>query len=286
MHDMQSLGPAELGSRIAEGRLGDIYTCTSERWCKASPNGQCVVKVVKINQLCESTWNQTAVDLVSMRDMIQSIGGSHSNLLRIFGWVFHGPDVLHVVMERAERGLIAALREGLPEIIRMNVAVDVAEGLKAIHDANYIYNDLKPGNVLLMHDGTAKINLAKPEFPYELTPLGEPFHISPEMYSFHGKGCLSYPSYDIYAYGMLLWVLCEGSGYARPAVYENLSKEELQKAVKRGVLPERMPGMMTDACWELMMTCWLQSMTISIQWVVADVKELQKRLVSQSLQTI
>lgn len=83
------------------------------------------------------------------RDMIQSIGGSHSNLLRIFGWVFHGPDVLHVVMERAERGLIAALREGLPEIIRMNVAVDVAEGLKAIHDANCIYNDLKPGNVLV-----------------------------------------------------------------------------------------------------------------------------------------
>ena len=135
----------------------------------------------------------------------------------------------------------------------------------------------------LMHDGTAKINLAKPEFPYELTPLGEPFHISPEMYSFHGKGCLSYPSYDIYAYGMLLWVLCEGSGHARPAVYENLSKEELQKAVERGVLPERTPGMMADACWELMMTCWLQRMTISIQWVVADVKGLQKRLVSQSL---
>ena len=134
-----------------------------------------------------------------------------------------------------------------------------------------------------MHDGTAKINLAKPEFPYELTPLGEPFHISPEMYSFYGKGCLSYPSYDIYAYGMLLWVLCEGSGHARPAVYENLSKEELQKAVERGVLPERTPGMMTDACWELMRTCWLQRMTISIQWVVADAKGLQKRLVSQSL---
>lgn len=67
LHDMQNLGPAELGSRIAKGRLGDIYTCTSERWCKASPNGQCVVKVLKKEQLGESTWNQTAVDLVSMR---------------------------------------------------------------------------------------------------------------------------------------------------------------------------------------------------------------------------
>ena len=65
-----------------------------------------------------------------------------------------------------------------------------------------------------MFDGTAKINLAKPESPYNMTPLGAPFHISPEMYEYHGKGHLSYRSYDIYAFGMLLWVLCEGTGTA------------------------------------------------------------------------
>ena len=52
-------------------------------------------------------------------------------------------------MEKAERGLLQALRRGLPEIVRMNIAVDVAEGLKAIHDVNYAYKDLKPGNVLV-----------------------------------------------------------------------------------------------------------------------------------------
>ena len=81
--------------------------------------------------------------------MIQKLRGSHPNLLRLFGWVFPAPDVLHVVMEKAERGLLYALQQGLPLAIRMNIAVDVAEGVKAIHDINYIYEDLKPGNVLV-----------------------------------------------------------------------------------------------------------------------------------------
>ncbi|XP_068734340.1 dual serine/threonine and tyrosine protein kinase-like [Montipora capricornis] len=279
LHDMQNRGPAELGPRIAKTRLGDIYDCVSEKWCRASPNGQCVVKVLEKRRLSEDIWNQTAVDLVNMMDMIQKLRGSHRNLLRLFGWVFHEPGVLHVVMEKAKIGLIQALRNGLPEMIRMNIAVDVAEGLKAIHDVNYTYEDLKPGNVLLMHDGTAKINLAKPEFPYELTPIGEPFHISLEMYRYHGKGNLGFSSYDIYAYGMLLWVLCEGSGNARPAVYENLNRNEMQEAVERGVLPERelTQGLMADACWELMTICWKERGNISMDLVVANVKEVQQR---------
>ena len=124
-----------------------------------------------------------------------------------------------------------------------------------------------------MHDGTAKINLAKPEFPYKMTPLGAPFHISPEMYRYHGRGQLSYPSYDIYAFGMLLWVLCEGSGKARPEVYEGL---EMEEAVKKGILPTKLP-MMTDACWKLMSTCWNKRETITMEFVVSQVKEIQGR---------
>jgi len=81
--------------------------------------------------------------------MIQKLNGSHPNLLRLYGWVFAEPDVLHVVMERAERGLLHALQKGLTQLIRMNIAHDVAKGLKAIHDIGYIHEDLKPGNILV-----------------------------------------------------------------------------------------------------------------------------------------
>ena len=87
--------------------------------------------------------------------MIHKLRGSHRNLLRLFGWVFPKPDMLYVVMEKAERGLLRALQEGLPLFIRMSIALDVAEGLKAIHDINYTYEDLKPGNVLVRIGGAS-----------------------------------------------------------------------------------------------------------------------------------
>ena len=81
--------------------------------------------------------------------MIQKLNGSHPNLLRLYGWVFAEPEVLHVVMEKAEKGLLHALQEELTLLIRMNIALDVAKGLKAIHDIGYIHEDLKPGNILV-----------------------------------------------------------------------------------------------------------------------------------------
>lgn len=71
------------------------------------------------------------------------------NLLRLHGWVIPEVDVLHVVMEKADRSLLSALQEGLPLSKRMRIALDVAEGLKAIHDVDYVYEDLKPGNILV-----------------------------------------------------------------------------------------------------------------------------------------
>ena len=119
-----------------------------------------------------------------------------------------------------------------------------------------------------MFDGTAKINLAKPESPYNMTPLGAPFHISPDMYKYHGKGHLSYRSYDIYAFGMLLWVLCEGTGTRRPEVYKDLETiEAMQKAVEKGIIPKKLP-VVSDACWELMTSCWHDRETLKMEQVV------------------
>ena len=87
--------------------------------------------------------------LFDFRDIILRLNGSHPNLLRLYGWILPDPDTVHVVMEKAERNLLRALQQGLPLIIRINIALDVAEGLKAIHDIGYVYEDLKPGNILV-----------------------------------------------------------------------------------------------------------------------------------------
>ncbi|RMX42083.1 hypothetical protein pdam_00001194, partial [Pocillopora damicornis] len=236
---LQTFGPVERGSLVAKTRHGAIYDCISESWCSSSPTGQCVVKVIEKRNLSEAAWSQNAVDLVNMMDINLRLNGSHPNLLRLYGWILPDPDTVHVVMEKAERNLLRALQQGLPLIIRINIALDVAEGLKAIHDIGYIYEDLKPGNILR-------------------------------------ESHLSYHSYDIYAFGMLLWVLFEGSGTTRPEVYQNMeTTEEMREAVEKGILPKRLPRV-NDACWNLMMMCWKNRESIKMENVICELNPIRR----------
>ena len=63
---LQIFGPVTFGLPIAQARHCVIYECTSPRWCRASPSGQCVVKVLDKRDMGESAWNQTATDSVDM----------------------------------------------------------------------------------------------------------------------------------------------------------------------------------------------------------------------------
>ena len=124
-----------------------------------------------------------------------------------------------------------------------------------------------------MRDGTAKINMSKTKKPFERTLQGTPFHISLEMHKNYGKGFAIDFSYDIYAFGVLLWVLCEGSGQHRPRAYERYSTIKAMKlAVEREIYPER-PVDATVACWELMTKCWRQRCVLTADDVL---KELEK----------
>jgi tRNA A-37 threonylcarbamoyl transferase component Bud32 len=52
-------------------------------------------------------------------------------------------------MEGAEEDLLTALKRGMSWQKRIDVAVDVARGVAAIHKVQYIYQDLKPQNVMV-----------------------------------------------------------------------------------------------------------------------------------------
>ena len=124
----------------------------------------------------------------------------------------------------------------------------------------------------LMKDGTAKINMAKPEKPFERTRQGTPFHISFEMHKNHSRGQGSDCSYDIYAFGVLLWVLCEGSGSRRPQAYDKYSTIAAMKlAVEKEIYPER-PLNATEACWEFMTKCWHQRCVLTAHDLCREMK--------------
>ena len=125
-----------------------------------------------------------------------------------------------------------------------------------------------------MKDGSAKINMARPERPFEETRQGTPFHISLEMHRNYGEGLHSDASYDIFAFGMLLWVLCEGSGKNRPEAYERYPTIAAMKiALNKGIYPER-PRDASDACWQLMTKCWHQRCSVTVDEVLRDMDEI------------
>ena len=84
------------------------------------------------------------------REIQTRIDRGHPNLLFLHGWLLPEPGVLYVVMEKADTDVTTALQEGLmPLKTRLKIAVDVANGMKAIHSAQFIHQDIKADSILV-----------------------------------------------------------------------------------------------------------------------------------------
>ena len=113
------------------------------------------------------------------------------------------------VRERVRRSGPLALGEAL------RIALDVARGLAAVHKAELVHRDLKPGNVLVSKAGVVKLadfGLAKgPEELGELTvtgsSMGTPRYMAPEQF---GGAKHAGPRADVYALGATVYFLLTG----------------------------------------------------------------------------
>ena len=83
------------------------------------------------------------------REIQVRIGKPHRNLLYLHGWLIPEPGVVHVLMERAHSDVTTALQQGLPLKTRMKIALDVINGIKAVHTALYIHQDIKADSILV-----------------------------------------------------------------------------------------------------------------------------------------
>jgi len=67
----------------------------------------------------------------------------------VHGWLIPEPGVIHVLMEKADSDVTTALQEGLLLKTRMKIALDVASGLKAVHSAQFVHQDIKADSILV-----------------------------------------------------------------------------------------------------------------------------------------
>ncbi|HET9173139.1 MAG TPA: protein kinase [Actinospica sp.] len=131
-----------------------------------------------------------------------------------------------LVMDRAEtnlRQLLVDHADGVALEDADRLLVEVCRALSAMHERGWIHGDLKPGNVLLMADGTVRLAdfglTAQVEGTHAYVPrIGSSDYLPPEWWSERvgERGIPQRPSTDVWAFGVLAHQVLTGGLYPFP----------------------------------------------------------------------
>ncbi|XP_072281036.1 dual serine/threonine and tyrosine protein kinase [Pyxicephalus adspersus] len=247
LRDVLLHGKPKLGRELGRGQYGVVYLC--DTWGGHFP---CALKSVVPPD--EKHWNDLALEFHYMRSLPK-----HERLVDLHGSVidynYGGGSSIAVLLitERLHRDLYAGLKAGLSLENRLQIGLDVVEGIRFLHSQGLVHRDIKLKNVLLDKKNRAKITdlgFCKPEAMMSGSIVGTPIHMAPELFS--GK----YDnSVDVYAFGILFWYICSGSIKLPEAFERCSSKDHLWNNVRKGVRPERL-AIFDEECWKLMEACW------------------------------
>ena len=176
----------------------------------------------------------------------------HSNIVSIHT-VEPGDDeyVAYIVMEYVDGPSLRQLITAQPPeaSLAMNIALDICRGLIAAHEQNIIHRDIKPQNILLTSDQTAKISdfgvarILEASTDYAGTITGTRRYMAPEQY----EGSYDYRA-DLYSTGLILYEMFIGKfpfrGKTQDEIQVRKQSEEIDFDQK---LPEDMREILQKA---------------------------------------
>ncbi|BFV55913.1 hypothetical protein KCMC57_up10170 [Kitasatospora sp. CMC57] len=205
---------------IGAGAWGRVYS-----GCSEADGTPVAVKFLPPGRLAPGQ-RRTLAEL-TRREIRFSRRADHPQLIRTLAVVtVRDPDrqaldgAVALVMERAERSLQQLLQDaepGRPLLGAGPLLIELCTGLAHMHGRGWVHGDLKPGNVLLMADGS--VRLADFGLTTELEgthayipPLGSLDHVPPEWWSQRSgpRGVQLRPGADIWAFGVLAHQVLSG----------------------------------------------------------------------------
>ncbi len=165
---------------------------------------------------------------------------SHPNVVTLYDVARQDGEPFVVMEYVASRSLAEVMRDGpLTPGQAATVGISVAAALAAAHAAGITHRDVKPGNVLVGHDGGVKLTdfgIARNPADVTLTRtglmLGSPAYMAPEVAS----GRRVTPAADLWGLGATLFAATQG----HPPYDEHGDPVETVAAVVRGDVPS--PG--------------------------------------------
>lgn len=211
--------------------------------------GAPMVVVKTLHASASTSGNERLSRAMRHEAAVQSMVGFHPNVVSMVGACTTSESPA-LVLEYVSRGSLDSFldeevtdpRSGLSVANKANVALDVARGLLAVHDARAIHRDVAARNVLVARDWTVKLadfGLGAALADTELLEISgvQPMNIAaPECLS---ETPLFSPASDVYAYGCLLYEL-----YAAKAPWSGYDNLAIQREVLGGGTlhrPESMP---------------------------------------------
>ena len=171
---------------------------------------------------------------------------THPNVVRTFD-IGKEEEYLYFTMEYAGRSTLKDDYCDAP--VSADLAIEflfqICHGLQAIHDADIIHRDMKPGNVIIGFDGSLKISdfgVARQSIS-DLTAhneaIGSAIYMSPEIWE--GKAISS--ATDIYALGVMMYQLLTAKYPVDGDTLVELMKAHLgEEPIPPSEVIERVPG--------------------------------------------
>jgi serine/threonine protein kinase len=198
----KSLPNLELLEIVGEGGMGTVYRARD-----LSLQREVAVKLLNRDFSRE---DQKNIDAMLMEARVMA-SISHQNIVKVFSCNYEN-EQFYIVMEYLPEGSLDDLMENrgrIPEAQVLQVGIDIANGLKAAHEAGLVHRDVKPGNILFTTNGMSKIvdfGLARPADQRDQEELeaeiwGTPYYVPPETLNREAEDFRS----DIYSLGATLF---------------------------------------------------------------------------------
>jgi serine/threonine-protein kinase len=141
---------------------------------------------------------------------------AHPNVITVYdvGRQGHVAFMAMELLEGRDLRTVIAERGRLPVAEAIGIAAQVAEGLAYAHEQGVVHRDIKPGNIMILANGLAKImdfGIARLRVPDVRTRtgvlLGSPKYMSPEQVLGQGADGRS----DIFSLGVVLYEMLTGT---------------------------------------------------------------------------
>lgn len=197
--------------RIGSGGMGVVWQAMDER----------LQRLVAVKQLLLAPeLNPRETDEARARALREARIAArlqHPNAIIVYDVAEHEGEPCIVMEYLPSRSLAAVLGErcSLPVPEVASIGRQIASALAAAHDAQIVHRDVKPGNILIAEDGTAKItdfgvSRAVGDVTVTQTGMmaGTPAYLAPEV----ARGQLPTRASDVFSLGATLYAALEGRG--------------------------------------------------------------------------